>query len=263
MFCVKCGKEISEGTRFCPYCGNQVASGGNTPAAPEEKSGDVGYKPVTITQLKLIGAGAGLICIGGLSILAVLMPTIWVYITLDVNKMYSDMMIGIIASIVIIIGGMSGALKKMRKDDFCSTPQFGFAKTLGINGVSILSIFAVFIVIRIAMGNRNYSDGTVVFFCVIMMISALAVCILIAKCIRDKNDIDRKMILTTIVYGALEQAFNMIFLGIFVLTVLMWDRTGTELFSGIALMLLVVMELYPVFRAISSGRALKHKWNVK
>lgn len=41
MFCVKCGKEISEGTKFCPYCGNQVASGGNTPAAPEEKSGNV------------------------------------------------------------------------------------------------------------------------------------------------------------------------------------------------------------------------------
>ena len=101
------------------------------------------------------------------------------------------------------------------------------------------------------------------FFCVIMMISALAVCILITKCIRGKNDIDRKMILTTIVYGALEQGVNMIFLGIFVLTVLMWDKTGTELFSGLALMLLVVMELYPVFRAISSGRALKRKWNVK
>ncbi|MBO5598709.1 MAG: zinc ribbon domain-containing protein [Oribacterium sp.] len=40
MFCVKCGKEISEGTRFCPYCGNQVTSEGNTPAAPEEKSGN-------------------------------------------------------------------------------------------------------------------------------------------------------------------------------------------------------------------------------
>ena len=35
-----CGKEISEGTKFCPYCGNQVTSEGNTPAAPEGKTGN-------------------------------------------------------------------------------------------------------------------------------------------------------------------------------------------------------------------------------
>ena len=40
MFCVKCGKEISEGTKFCPYCGNQVTSEGNIPAAPEGKTGN-------------------------------------------------------------------------------------------------------------------------------------------------------------------------------------------------------------------------------
>lgn len=53
MFCVKCGKEIPEGTKFCPYCGNQVGtSEGNTPAAPMKKSGNM--KTVVIVLCAIV-----------------------------------------------------------------------------------------------------------------------------------------------------------------------------------------------------------------
>lgn len=34
MFCLKCGKEIENGAKFCPYCG-AVTAAGSTPSAPE------------------------------------------------------------------------------------------------------------------------------------------------------------------------------------------------------------------------------------
>lgn len=32
MFCHKCGKELPEGSQFCPVCGNKVVAAENQPA---------------------------------------------------------------------------------------------------------------------------------------------------------------------------------------------------------------------------------------
>ena len=43
MFCIKCGKQIADGSKFCPYCGaaiNENANTGNRSAAqPVRKIG--------------------------------------------------------------------------------------------------------------------------------------------------------------------------------------------------------------------------------
>ncbi len=34
MFCFFCGKEINDGSRFCPYCGKGLTAESNVPPAP-------------------------------------------------------------------------------------------------------------------------------------------------------------------------------------------------------------------------------------
>ena len=50
MFCKHCGKEIDEGTKFCPSCGKEQASGSvqSNPSIPSE---DISPKSRTIAAL--------------------------------------------------------------------------------------------------------------------------------------------------------------------------------------------------------------------
>lgn len=57
MFCTKCGKEISDDTKFCPQCGTPVASDPlNTVPAAEKKPAKVW------TVFSVIGKILGIVC---------------------------------------------------------------------------------------------------------------------------------------------------------------------------------------------------------
>lgn len=59
MFCIKCGKQIPEGVKFCPYCGNAMSvAPAETPAPPVEET--VTYTapaeaPVAVAEPETVG----------------------------------------------------------------------------------------------------------------------------------------------------------------------------------------------------------------
>ena len=67
MFCKKCGKEIDDGVKFCPYCGTnmeaeiQPSAPTETPAATTEVTED--KPPKVWTVFSLVGKILGIVCL--------------------------------------------------------------------------------------------------------------------------------------------------------------------------------------------------------
>ena len=62
MFCGKCGKEVKDGTRFCPYCGYMVSSGDTStnkkePSVMLDPSERVEHKDTSDSSKTIAGQG--------------------------------------------------------------------------------------------------------------------------------------------------------------------------------------------------------------
>ena len=51
MFCKNCGKEIADGTKFCPQCGAIQENQTNVVASTERKNANCSHKSRTVTAL--------------------------------------------------------------------------------------------------------------------------------------------------------------------------------------------------------------------
>lgn len=235
MYCIKCGKELPEGSAYCPCCGSAVGSG-NTMGETTNKE----VPPVIHQKEKLITEEFWIMILMGVAVSAFFYIMFYIEATLSTAHTSSG---GMLKFVVMIIAAMGFSLKLVKTElkDF-SKKWKSVSQLRGFVGVSLGSMLAEWEVLSSfgkTYDNRSTANG-------LLIVSILCVVIIIVIALYYRNKGFLKSNVTALFY--ISCVYNLLF---YLTSFVMSINNGAV--SDITALISLIMIFTPGIVAIITG----------
>lgn len=252
MFCIKCGKELAEGTAFCPACGTKVGESIKDNPKNEEKT--FKNREIVLVIMKLF-----FITLSVFLSFMYLIPFAISDLLMDFSKFENRQVEYPIFVLGIFFLGAMSFLNNQRKSGYTKTTNFKYVYNEVASCVSgVLGIFVGIMFFYMVKTNRNITNGQYNYICVgLLIVSAFLMFTLIKRAKTIKAE-EREMVSCVFALGLAQCVFPFL-----VMAICLIPAVGAAFGGYIIAYLMIFLIVFEIIQAVMSNKNLKNFWSGK